>query len=307
MILLILLVLTLTVTALFIDSNTRIVATEYELNYLNLPESFDGYRIVVLADIHGASFGKDNERLVTQVMEAKPDLIAIVGDFIDHNTGAAVEKQLEIAEALVERLVTISPVYYVTGNHEWDKSLGGPWELLSILDKHGVNVLRNRFTRLEAGGSSIILAGTDDPNGPADMMKPDELVARIRNADNAADGGTGASTGTGDNAVGGSFIVMLEHRNHNLELYSGLGVDLVLCGHSHGGYIRLPFTDGLIGPMRDWFPTFTSGVYTMGGTTMVVSRGLGNHIGVPRFLNNPHIVVAVLRNSEFGIRNSELS
>jgi len=275
--LIILLVLALITAALIYDSNTRIVTTEYELFYPKLPESFDGYRIVVLADIHGAEFGKDNERLIKHVKEAKPHIIAIVGDFIDHNTGKPVEKQLEIAETLVETLVTIAPVYYVTGNHEWDKSLGGPWALLNMLDEHGVHILRNKFTRLESGGASIILAGTDDPNGPADMMKPRELVAKIREA--------------ADN----DFIVMLEHRNYNIELYSGLGLDLVICGHAHGGIIRLPFTDGLLGQQRDWFPTNTSGVVTVGDTNTLVSRGLGNTMGIPRLLNNPQVVVAVLR------------
>ena len=130
---------------------------------------------------------------------------------------------------------------------------------------------------IESGGETMILAGTDDPNGPADMIKPRELVKRIREAE------------------GAGFMVMLEHRNNNLPLYSELGVDLVLCGHSHGGYIRLPFIDGLFGPQRDWFPTYTNGVYAMGGTNMVVSRGIGNHIIIPRFLNNPHIVVTILR------------
>jgi len=281
----VLVIIVLTVGILLYDSNYRLVTTEYELYYENLPAAFEGYRIVVLSDIHAAVFGDNNKRLISEVRDAAPDIVAITGDFTDGTGKVSAEGQIEIAESLILGLLPIAPVYYITGNHEWDD--GGVRELLELLDEHGVGVLRNRYTRLHSGGESIILAGIDDPNGPADMIRPDELVARIRDAE------------------GESFIVMLEHRNYNLPLYSEAGVELVLCGHAHGGIIRLPFTDGLIGQQRDWFPTFTNGVYTMGETSMVVSRGVGNHTGLPRFLNNPQVVVVTLRNSEFGIRNSE--
>jgi len=189
-----------------------------------------------------------------------------------------VERQLRAAETLVAGLTPIAPVYFVTGNHEWDRRVGGPWALFEIMEAHGVTVLRNQYVRLQRGDDQIILAGTDDPHGPADMIRPYDFVRTIH----AREGED-------------SFIVMLEHRNQNLPLYSSLGVDLVLCGHAHGGIIRLPFTDGLIGPQREWFPTHTSGIYTMDNTHMVVSRGLGNYIWMPRFLNNPHLVVAVLK------------
>ena len=280
--LLVLLVVILIAAVLVYDSNTRIVATEYELFYPNLPAAFDGYRIVVLSDIHAAEFGKGNERLITEVKEAKPDIIAITGDFIDGYKKTASQEQLDIAGALAKSLKPIAPIYFVTGNHDWDS--GAMRTLISLLEAHDVLVLRNSFTRIEAGGESIILVGTDDPNGPSDMMKPDELIEKVR----AAAGGPAAGSA-------GDFIVVLEHRNNHLQLYSELGVDLVLCGHAHGGIIRLPFTDGVLGQQRDLFPTYTNGVYTSGDTNMVVSRGLGNSLGIPRFLNNPHIVVAVLR------------
>ena len=273
--LIILLALVLLVAILLYDSNTRLVLTEYELSYAKLPAAFDGFRIVFLTDTHATEFGKNNERLLSMVKGAHPDIIAVGGDLIDHDKFPPLETQQEIAEALIDALMPIAPVCFVTGNHEWDS--GGIWQLMSMLSERGVQVLRNKHIVLEAGGETIVLAGTDDPNGPADMIKPADFVERVRAAE------------------GDRFIIMLEHRNFNLQLYSGLGVDLILCGHAHGGIIRLPFTDGLIGPNRDWFPTHTSGVYSMGDTNMVVSRGVGNHTGWPRFLNNPEVVVIELR------------
>ena len=274
--LIILLIIAIPAIIIIIDSNTRLVTTEYKLHYNNLPAAFDGYRIVLLADLHGAEHGKENERLVRQIRDANPNIIAIAGDLIDkYQPGNPVEKQIETAKTLVRQLIEIAPVYYVTGNHEWDSGKVRP--LLEMLEENGVDVLRNQYRRLTPGSANFILAGVDDPNGPADMTKPDDLIRRIREREEV------------------NFIVLLSHRNYKLDLFNDLGVDLVLSGHAHGGMVRLPFTDGLVGPQLDFLPTYTSGVYTKGDTNMVVTRGLGNHLGWTRFLNNPQVVVVELR------------
>jgi len=270
-----LLLLTTINAAILIDSNTRIVTTGYELSFANLPAGFDGYRIVVLSDIHASQYGEDNARLLKMVGDAKPDMIAITGDLIDRHKIKPAEKQLAVAETLASGLTQIAPVYFVTGNHDWGS--GQLRTLMAILAENGVHVLRNEYTVLESGGDRITLVGLDDPNGPADMIKPDGLMRRVRSL-------------TGD-----GFTILLEHRNYNLKRNSELRLDLVLSGHAHGGIIRLPFTDGLVGPQRDLFPTYTNGLYEMGGTSMLVSRGIGNNTGLLRFLNNPEVVVVVLR------------
>ena len=272
----IVLLLFLVCVILLIDSNIRIVTTEYELFYDTLPRLFDGFRIVSLSDIHSVTFGKDNEKLIAKVKATQPDVITITGDFVDgYVDKVPAEEQLRRAESLVRALTPIAPVFYITCNHEW--ASGYPMELITTLQDNDVTVLRNRYVSFEKDGASIIIAGTDDRNGPVGMKKPRAFIESIYEQEI------------------NPFVVLLEHRNDNLDLYSSLGVPLVLCGHAHGGMVRLPFTDGLVGPARELFPTFTSGVYSQGGTNMVVSRGLGNHTGAPRFLNNPHIVVAVLR------------
>ncbi len=86
-----------------------------------------------------------------------------------------------------------------------------------------------------------------------------------------------------------AFVVLLNHRNSSLDRFAALGADLVLCGHAHGGLIRLPLIGGLIGTGRELFPKYSGGIYTEGNTRMLVSRGIGNGTGVPRFLNNPEI------------------
>jgi len=275
-----LLAVAIPVLIILIDSNTRLVTKEYELSYDNLPGEFDGFRIVLLADLHGAEHGKDNERLVEQIKDANPDIIAIAGDLIDqYQSNRFVEEQIETALILVQQLVRIAPVYYVTGNHEWDSGIDKAKreQLFAMLEENGVDVLRNKYRRLTIGDDSIILVGIDDPGGPADMIKPDDFINDILESENP------------------DFLIVMNHRNNRLQMFNELGVDLVLSGHAHGGMVRLPFTDGLIGPQYDLFPTYTRGVYSRGGTNMVVTPGLGNHFGWTRFLNNPQVVVVELQ------------
>lgn len=261
------------IAILFYDSNTRLVVDTFTISFDKLPRAFDGFRIVQLSDIHAARFGKDNSGLLDAVRKANPDIIAVTGDLINNDGG--MDADLPVVRPLVQALVEIAPVYYVTGNHEWDSGWTGT--LLQMLEDAGVTVLRNDYVRLTAGVSSIVLAGVDDPYGPADMKTPEELLPEIRAKE------------------GDPFIILLEHRSNYLSRFSKLGIDLVLSGHAHGGQIRLPFVGGVFGTSGDFFPRYTAGVYQKRSTKMLVSRGIGNHTPLPRFLNNPEVVVAVLK------------
>ncbi len=255
---------------ILIDSNVRIDTEEYEIACQNLPQEFDGYRIAVVSDLHQNDRWQENGKLTEKIAETEPDIIAVTGDLVDE------PGHEEYVRDLMTELTAIAPVYYVTGNHEWASVEVD--ELFELLDDAGVKALRNEYVELTRGGETLVLAGIDDPNGPYDMKTPQELMNEIR-----------AAKGSDE------FTVLLAHRNDKMDVYKEIEVPLVICGHGHGGIVRLPFTDGLISTSREWFPSYTSGLYTEEGTTMLVSRGLGSITGIPRILNNPHIPVAVLK------------
>ena len=255
------LILLLILAVMTADSTLRVVKREHEVTFADLPSGFDGYKIVQLSDIHGRKY----EDYIRFTADAQPDIIVITGDLIDSET------DMTFAEPMFNALTALAPVYYITGNHEYADAEFD--ELTEIMERCGVTFLRNSFTELNSNGDTIVLAGTDDPNGWADMETPQQLFARIRHSCDDV------------------FTIVLNHRNNRLPLFAELGADLVLSGHAHGGIIRLPFTDGLIGPGMELFPEYTSGVYEMDGTVMVVSRGLAGHL---RFLNNPEVTVIKL-------------
>lgn len=268
-ILIVFLVLALAAAGMIYDSNTRIVVTDYSVASEKLPESFDGFTVVQLSDLHGAEFGRGNSRLLDKVKAAEPDMIAITGDMADEDTDMAV------IDSLLASLAEIAPCYYVSGNHEW--GAGRMEEVRQCLDKHGVHYLSNDYVLSERDGESIVIAGVEDPNGPFDMMRPDELVDIIKAEQE------------------GSFRLLLGHRNYWAERYPKLEVDIIMCGHAHGGIVRLPFAGGVLGTGFEFFPEHVDGAEQVGQYTLVISRGLGNSIPVPRFLNNPEIVVLTLK------------
>ena len=239
-----------------------------------LPQGFDGFKIAHLSDLHGHEYGEGSGELLARVAEEAPDLIAITGDLIDQ------ESQLDMVPALAEGLAAIAPTYYVTGNHEWGLGTGTVRELKATLEGCGVTVLSNQYRVLERDGAQLVLAGVDDPNGFADQTTPEGLYAQIQGE------------------APGLFTLLLAHRNDRFGQYANAGYDFVMSGHGHGGIVRLPFVGGLLGTDRRFFPPWSAGLYTVGDSTLFVSRGLGNNT-VPisgfRLFNRPELAMVTLK------------
>lgn len=267
----VLLVLTALLAAGFLLwGNCSLQTTETALVSPDLPPAFDGLRIVELADLHGRVFGRGSRRLLAAVRRAEPDLICIDGDLFDEHT------DLAMLPPLLRGLCAIAPVYYVTGNHEW--RVPGLRGILAQMRACGVTVLQDDWRVLRRGEDALIVAGTDDPCGPAERKTPAELIADIR-----AEAGEAA------------FLLLLAHRNDQLPQWSALGVQAVLAGHCHGGVVRLPFVGGLFGTDRRLFPAWDAGLYRQGETALYVSRGLGYTNVHFRLFNRPEVAVIVLR------------
>ena len=249
--------------------NYTLSTEEYTFSSRRLPEGWDGARIVVLSDLHGRQFGQDNRRLAAAVEAAHPDVIALVGDFVDEWTDPA------YLRPLLERLTALAPCYFVSGNHEW--AAGKMQETAALLADCGVTWLHNGFVTLQRGGDSLLLAGIDDPNGYADQKTPEQVAAEVYAA------------------YGDPFWILLAHRNNYFpDRYSLLGADLVVSGHGHGGLVRLPFTDGLVSTDRTLFPSYTAGLYEKNDSALFVTRGLGNSGSTFRLFNRPEIAVLTL-------------
>ena len=130
-------------------ANYTLSTEEYTFTSRRLPEGWDGARIVVLSDLHGRRFGRDNSRT-------------------------------EYLRPLLRGLTAMAPTYFVSGNHEW--AAGKMQETAALLADCGVTYLSNTFVTLERNGGAIAMAGIDDPNGFADQKTPQEVARDVRDA-----------------------------------------------------------------------------------------------------------------------------
>ena len=243
-----------------------------------LPEGFEGFRIAQVSDFHNAKFGRENEKLLSMLRSARPDVILLTGDLIDCRN-----LDIPVALSFVREAVEIAPCYYATGNHE--SRIEEFPQLQEGLESAGVTVLRNETTVLERKGDRITLLGVDDPAFVVDYITGDCRPVM-----------TEALTELMAEEEG--YTILMSHRPEWFSLYRDFGVDLTFSGHAHGGQFRLPFIGGVIAPNQGFFPKYDAGMFTENDCTMIVSRGLGASIIPLRINNRPELVVAELHRQE---------
>lgn len=253
--------------------NTAIETTQLTIQSDHIPESFDGFRVAQVSDLHNAVFGEDNHSLIKALENAEPDLIVVTGDVIDSR-----RTDVDVSYRFFEATKSIAPVYYVTGNHEARLDVYSTFQ--SRIEDIGVHVLRNTSIELTKNNEAVTLIGVDDPLFEQALSEEATMMNQLGHAL------TEAST----------YTMLLSHRPEHFSLYEQAGVDLVFSGHAHGGQVRFPFIGGLIAPHQGWLPEYTSGKYESGKTTMIVSRGLGNSLFPVRVNNPPELIVVTLTN-----------
>ncbi len=239
-----------------LQSNTITVQSE------NLPESFDGFRIAHVSDLHNAEMGQGNEKLLLILRQEKPDIIAITGDLVDSR-----DTDLSVAITFCKAAVQIAPSYYVTGNHEVRLDQQLYEQLLQSLRDAGVTILNDEQRIISRGDDSISIVGH--------FWGDTADVGNISRFD--------------------GYKVLLSHHPEAFADYVSGDYDLVLSGHAHGGQFRLPIIGGLYAPGQGFFPKYDSGLYSSEDTSMIVSRGIGNSLFPLRFNNPPEVIIVILK------------
>ena len=219
-------------------AGSRLVTRRVEVPLAGLPPALDGFRIVLLTDLHiGWSLRRDwLEQVVTRVNALRPDLIAITGDLVD---GSVAELRSDVAPLAALRAVHGS--YFCTGNHEYYSGAVAWCEAVSAL---GVRVLRNERVTIGTGAATFDLAGIDDYSsaGFAPGHGPD-LPRALHGRDSQR------------------ALVLLAHQPRAVFEAAELGVGLQLSGHTHGGQIwpmtylvrlQQPYVAGLVRHQATW-------------------------------------------------------
>lgn len=236
----------------------KFLKLDIESFVLKAPENL---RIFHISDLHGV-WRPDVLRAATRL---HPDVAVITGDLFDGVQGP--QDALKLVCKLKERM----PVLYVPGNHE---SYRHDIQVLTkVLDQAGIICLDGTSVRI---GRICFHGLTDDGFAAHEAQMGALKEAHIND---------------------GLYHVLLYHRADHFVSVKDLGFDLVLSGHVHGGQWRIG-RHGILGPCHTLFPRYSSGLYKDEGTTLIVSRGLGDHMRIPRIHDMWHLPVIDLRRED---------
>lgn len=245
-----------------------------------LPASLEGFRIAVLADLHMRRPSAFHGQIIDALFALQPGCILIAGDATDEST--------EDFRALVpffSRVARLAPTVAVLGNNDCD-ALRTP-ALRDVYRVSSIALLENETRILSARGVPMRITGLTDPmafrfgvhaeRGSPPGQPPLDKV----NIESALSNDPAEKEWVPP--------ILLLHQPQLALPYAKMGASLIIAGHAHGGQFRFPLLGGLYAPGQGVFPKYTSGVYKLGASRMLVSRGIGNH-GLPlRLFNRPHL------------------
>ncbi len=244
--------------------------------YIATPKLLDNgkiTRLVFISDLHERSFGTNNEKLIEKIDELAPDAIFIGGDTVD-----TYGKVGGSYEPLFRALPNIAKTFLVVGNHEY--SAHRDMEIIGTAENCDIRVLDDEFEPLECNGNIINIIGMADYN--RDNVVHQTMAQRF--------------DGVAIPHYSERFNIVLSHRPCELEAMSRRECDLMLCGHTHGGQMRLPFVGGVFTPScAKLFPKYDMGYFGIGKMDLIISAGLGASTIPLRFMNRPEITVIDLQ------------
>lgn len=252
----------------FVCSNTLEIK-----NYSMTTDKLDTkVKFVFISDLHNKEYGENNIDLISKIKEQSPDFIAVGGDMVNKYSSDD-----RVMKELLPNLVQTAPTYCVLGNHEL--TLAEQIDFKSDINSTGAKLLDNEAVTLNINGEEILLGGMSDfpyyefnaPDFETDERYFwEDFKERSKNC----------------------FSILLNHQPEYLsDITQDCNIDLIVCGHTHGGLIQIPFVGGLFAPNQGFFPKYDKGEFDLNGTKMIISAGLGDAYPVLRINNCPEITV----------------
>ncbi len=226
-------------------------------------------RIAVISDLHGYSFGKNNRKIIKEISSLSPDLIFFLGDMYSRGRTDKIDTSVRFLKSLAE----IAEVYVVTGDHDTDDSYKE-----ALRNAETINLLDYRKEDIIVNGNNLSVYGIDNVYYSATFDLINEFQPPSDN----------------------KFNILLSHIP-SIENVGDFGFDIIFCGDTHGGMVRLPFLDGLyfngylIPKLTYKGPITDKGLYKFKNTSLFVTSGLGNYPLPLRFNNRPEICLITIK------------
>ena len=262
---------------IFLTTSCRTISTKTYKTETLLLEKQNTITIALISDLHSTIYGKDQIVLIDKIKDINPDFIILSGDIFDDVIS------MTGTQLLLRGIYDISPIYYVTGNHEYQSQ--NIQAIREELKSYGVIILSDNYAIAEISNDKIVIAGIEDPfkefyETPG-YNQNDSMESAFGELDEIP-----------------LYKILIAHRPEFIELYKKYPFDLVLSGHTHGGQVRLPFLNGLYAPNQGIFPKYGGGIYTHGNLTHIISRGLSVNPWLPRIFNPPELVIVIIESKK---------
>lgn len=238
-----------------------------EISIRDLPEAFDGYRLLQLTDLHLSRLfpAAWAEAVVKKANDLKTDLIVVTGDFID---GRLEKRRADVAP--LAKLEASDGIFAIPGNHEY---YFGYDEWIEHDASLGMRMLMNEHAVIERGADRIVIAGVTDLAAFGRPMPNPDLAAALKDAPAEAP------------------VILLDHQPRMAAENAKAGIALQLSGHTHGGMVL--GLDRLVARANGGF---VSGHYQVGGMQLYVNNGTALWPGFALRLGRPsELTVFTLR------------
>lgn len=234
-------------------------------------------KFVVITDLHNKKYGEKNADLAELVKEQNPDFIAVCGDMVNRG-----DPDTTKMKDVLEKLSKIAPTYCCLGNHERDNAAEFGTDFKSETNSTGAVLLDNEYIKFTKNGKSVLIGGMSD-YPYYEFYTPDDDVPSRTLWEEFAE------------KAKNNFTILLHHQPEYIaEDAKKTDIDLIICGHTHGGQIQLPFIGGVIAPNQGLFPKYDKGEFDLDGTKMIVCAGLSNTVFIPRINNQVEIGVVTV-------------
>ena len=234
-------------------------------------------KFVVITDLHNKEYGEKNADLADLVKEQNPDFIAVCGDMVNRG-----DPDTTKMKDVLEKLSKIAPTYCCLGNHERDNAAKFGTDFKSETNSTGAVLLDNEYIKFTKNGKSVLIGGMSD-YPYYEFYTPDDDVPSRTLWEEFAE------------KAKNNFTILLHHQPEYIaEDAKKTDIDLIVCGHTHGGQIQLPFIGGVIAPNQGLFPKYDKGEFDLDGTKMIVCAGLSNTVFIPRINNQVEIGVVTV-------------
>jgi len=240
---------------------------EYTIYDSDIPEGFDGIKIVHFSDLHynRAITLSKVEKIVEEINLINPDIVVFTGDLVDKDA-MLTDSDYNKLTSVLRKINAKFGKYAVLGNHDYDKDMD---DIISIYDNSDFKYLDNEYDliynklneEIFIGGINTVSYNMDDvPKTLEYINEHNEIEYKI---------------------------VLVHEPDISDNIVKDYSVNLILAGHSHNGQIRIPIIGAIYTPPHS--KKYYDNYYNIDGTSLYISSGIGVSTVNYRLWNKPSI------------------